>query len=279
MSPSGTSATAPGAPGHRRAPASARGSSGGVSGAMTSASCPVRRRCSSTRSTELLTPLTFGRKLSATIATRTPRECQRRMSARLRWGRRHTKSRGRRYRPDMRSWARVCAAVAVLALVTAGCSRVVAGAAQPDPFRPGVAVTEDGYGIVVGLPDAPAEVEIYTEPQCEHCADFQARFGEDLRSHLRVGQLAVVYRPLTFLDDEYDTDYSAAPPTRCSWPPHPRRRRRRSRRSSRTCGRIRTWPSRNSPTTTSRYWPVRAASTPTSSPRSAPAHPVSTPSR
>jgi protein-disulfide isomerase len=73
-----------------------------------------------------------------------------------------------------------------------------------------VAATEDGYGIVVGLPDAPAEVEIYTEPQCEHCADFQARFGEDLRSHLQSGLLAVVYRPLTFLDDEYDTDYSAA---------------------------------------------------------------------
>ena len=109
----------------------------------------------------------------------------------------------------MRSWARVCAAVAVLALVTAGCSRVVDGAAQPDPLRPGVAATEDGYGIVVGLPDAPAEVEIYTEPQCEHCADFQARFGEDLRSHLQSGLLAVVYRPLTFLDDEYDTDYSA----------------------------------------------------------------------
>ena len=36
----------------------------------------------------------------------------------------------------------------------------------------------------------------------------------------------------------------------------------RSSPSSRTCGRIRAWPSRNSPTTTSRYWPARAASTP-----------------
>ena len=69
-------------------------------------------------------------------------------------------------------------------------------------------VTEDGYGHVVGFPDAPVQVEIYTEPQCEHCADFQARFGEGLRSHIQSGQLAVAYRPLTFLDDEYGTDYS-----------------------------------------------------------------------
>ena len=179
----------------------------------------------------------------------------------------------------MRSWARVCAAVAVLALVTAGCSRVVDGAAQPDPFRPGVAATEDGYGIVVGLPDAPAEVEIYTEPQCEHCADFQARFGEDLRSHLQSGLLAVVYRPLTFLDDEYDTDYSAAAANALFLAAAP------STSASTFQSFVEdVWANqglawRNSPTTTSRYWPVRAASTPTSSPRSAPAHPVSTPSR
>lgn len=102
----------------------------------------------------------------------------------------------------------MCAVVAVLTLALAGCTRVVDGAAQPDPRGPGVMVTEDGYGIVVGFPDAPVQVEIYTEPQCEHCADFQARFGEGLRSHIQSGQLAVVYRPLTFLDDEYGTDYS-----------------------------------------------------------------------
>ena len=33
--------------------------------------CPVRRRCSATRTTEWLTPFTFGRNDSATIAMRT----------------------------------------------------------------------------------------------------------------------------------------------------------------------------------------------------------------
>ena len=43
-----------------------------VLGAITMASCPVSCRCSKTRSTELVTPLTLGRKDSATIATRMP---------------------------------------------------------------------------------------------------------------------------------------------------------------------------------------------------------------
>ena len=64
----------------------------GESGAMTSTSCPVRRRCSITRSTELVTPLTFGRKDSATIATRTSRLSQRRLTTRLRAGVRHANS-------------------------------------------------------------------------------------------------------------------------------------------------------------------------------------------
>ena len=58
----------------------------GLSGAMTKASCPVRRRCSSTRSTELETPLTLGRNDSATIATRTPALSHQRVSRRLRVG-------------------------------------------------------------------------------------------------------------------------------------------------------------------------------------------------
>jgi hypothetical protein len=61
----------------------AGGSPRGLSGAMTSVSWPVRRRCSSTRSTELETPLTLGRNDSATIATRTQSDSHRPVSARL----------------------------------------------------------------------------------------------------------------------------------------------------------------------------------------------------
>jgi protein-disulfide isomerase len=110
----------------------------------------------------------------------------------------------------MRYWRTMCAVLAMLTLALAGCTREVAGFAQPDSHPPGVTLSPDGYGISVGLSDAPVQLEIFTEPQCEHCADFQATYGEGIKSHVRTGLLAVVYRPLTFFDDEYDTDYSAA---------------------------------------------------------------------
>lgn len=53
------------------------------------------------------------------------------------------------------------------------------------------------------------QVEIFTEPQCSHCADLQARYGEEMKAAMEAGRLTVTYRPLTFLDDEYLTDYSA----------------------------------------------------------------------
>ena len=89
---------------------------------------------------------------------------------------------------------------AVLLLVMPGCTRAVTGTAQPDPNKAPVEIVDDGYGIRVGFAEAPIQLEIYTEPQCSHCADLQADFGDQLRHYIAVGQLAVTYRPLTFLD-------------------------------------------------------------------------------
>jgi protein-disulfide isomerase len=85
-------------------------------------------------------------------------------------------------------------------LVAVGCGRQVAGTAQPDPHAPGTTVTEDGYGIIAVDPQAPVQIEIYTEPQCSHCADLQRDFGRQIASYINLGQLAVTYRPMTFLD-------------------------------------------------------------------------------
>ena len=85
-------------------------------------------------------------------------------------------------------------------VATAACTRQLTGTAQPDPNRPPVEIVEDGYGIKIGLVDAPVQLELYTEPQCNHCADLQADFGDQLRHYIVIGQLAVTYRPLTFLD-------------------------------------------------------------------------------
>ncbi|MGV0713769.1 thioredoxin domain-containing protein [Mycolicibacterium sp. XJ662] len=101
--------------------------------------------------------------------------------------------------------SRILAVLAVVvALVAAGCTRHVAGAAEPDPDKPPVELSEDGYGVVAGFDNARAHIEIFTEPQCTHCADLQADFGDQLAYYIAVGRLKITYRPLTFLDTEAD---------------------------------------------------------------------------
>ncbi len=105
---------------------------------------------------------------------------------------------------------RVTHAAALLtatALVVGGCTNQVVGTAVPDPQQPPVALTGDGYGVVAGFDTAPVQLEIFTEPQCSHCADLQDDFGAKMAAYIGMGQLEVTYRPLTFLDS--DSDYSA----------------------------------------------------------------------
>ena len=87
-----------------------------------------------------------------------------------------------------------------LLLATTGCGRTVSGAARPDPQAPGTSITSDGFGIVTGRSDAKAQIEVYTEPQCSHCAHLQGQYGPTLRTLINIGDLAVTYRPVTFLD-------------------------------------------------------------------------------
>lgn len=99
----------------------------------------------------------------------------------------------------VRRWLVVLAALTLLSGV--GCARQVTGNAQPDPVKPMTEVSKDGFGIVAGFPDAPARIEIYTEPQCTHCADLQHDFGDAIRYYIGIGALQVTYRPMTFLDE------------------------------------------------------------------------------
>ena len=100
------------------------------------------------------------------------------------------------------------AMLAVVALSLTGCSRLVDGTAQANGSRPGTEVTGDGWGIRIGYPDARVQIEFFTEPQCPACAQLQHESGDDLARAVATGDLAVTYRPLTFLD-RTGTDYSA----------------------------------------------------------------------
>lgn len=105
---------------------------------------------------------------------------------------------------------RLLALVSTLGLlvVTSGCAKQVTGVPQAASMTVPLAVSQDGFGIVAGFDDAPTKIEIYTEPQCTHCGDLQRDFGDQLAYQLTVGSLQITYRPLTFLDEEYD-GYSA----------------------------------------------------------------------
>jgi protein-disulfide isomerase len=97
---------------------------------------------------------------------------------------------------------------AALFISAVGCSNQVTGTAVQDPAQPPLVVSEDGAGIVAGYPDAPVQIEIFTEPQCDHCAELQHAYGDEIASYINLGQLAVTYRFVTFLDDEPDEEYS-----------------------------------------------------------------------
>jgi protein-disulfide isomerase len=108
----------------------------------------------------------------------------------------------------MRNARAVAVVLSLLLFTVLGCEKQVSGAAQPDRFQPPLALSKDGYGVVAGWNKAPVQLEIFTEPQCNHCAELQKDFGDQLAYYIRVGQLAVTYRPLTFLDKSTD-GYSA----------------------------------------------------------------------
>jgi hypothetical protein len=102
---------------------------------------------------------------------------------------------------DMRIPRTAVAVTAAMVIGAVGCTNQVTGTATMSSTKPPLGLSEDGYGIVAGYPDAPVQIELYTEPQCTHCAELQATHGEDIKRHINLGDLAVTYRPLTFLDD------------------------------------------------------------------------------
>ncbi|MDX1887967.1 DsbA family protein [Mycolicibacterium sp. 050158] len=103
---------------------------------------------------------------------------------------------------------RIAVALALLVALV-GCSRNLAGTPRGDLAPPLVAITDDEFGIRAGLADAPIQLELFTEPQCSHCADLQKDFGDQFAYYLGTGQLAITYRPMTFLDGPATNGHSA----------------------------------------------------------------------
>jgi hypothetical protein len=69
--------------------------------------------------------------------------------------------------------------------------------------------TLDGNGVLLGSPIAPVQLEIFCDPQCPYCAEFESTDGDKLAGALASGRLAITYRWLTFLDGRHHNDVSA----------------------------------------------------------------------
>jgi hypothetical protein len=98
----------------------------------------------------------------------------------------------------MRSCLRVLAAT-TLCLAIFG-----VGSAHADVPRTG-----DDDGVLVGSGSAPVQLEIFCDPQCPYCAEFESTYGDRVAGELAGGRLAVTYRWLMFLDDRHHNDVSA----------------------------------------------------------------------
>ncbi|MCV7329852.1 thioredoxin domain-containing protein [Mycobacterium cookii] len=69
--------------------------------------------------------------------------------------------------------------------------------------------TLDGNGVLVGSPVAPVQLEIFCDPQCPYCAEFESTDGDKLAGAVASGRVAITYRWLTFLDPRHHNDVSA----------------------------------------------------------------------
>lgn len=94
------------------------------------------------------------------------------------------------------------------ALVLAVGSVFAAAPAHAD-VAPGTMLGPDGVSVVLGAAGAPVHLEIFCEPQCPVCAQFEDAANDALRSRLASGELAVTYRWVTFLDDKRRNNKSA----------------------------------------------------------------------
>ena len=97
----------------------------------------------------------------------------------------------------------------VVAMLLGCLSGLVISAGPANAELAGTARTDDGYGVRIGAADAPVQLEVFCEPQCPVCADFEATSNDQLVRELGAHRLAVTYRWLTFLDERRGNDASA----------------------------------------------------------------------
>lgn len=63
--------------------------------------------------------------------------------------------------------------------------------------------TGQGPGYAIGDPDAPVTLVVYSDFSCPHCHDLTATIHRLIDEYVPVGQLRVVYKPISFVNPPY----------------------------------------------------------------------------
>lgn len=62
---------------------------------------------------------------------------------------------------------------------------------------------------ITSVSNGPLQVVAYVDVNCVHCADFEGRHSEQIRSWLDGGEITFEYRTVAYLDRNSSTDYSS----------------------------------------------------------------------
>ncbi len=126
-------------------------------------------------------------------------EARRRLAALLEQRQRQGERRVRR--------ASAATALVLVALVAAGIGVQASRIPTPTgPTPPGVSLTG---GVPVGKATAPVTLDLYEDPQCPVCAQFEAQVGPTIAGWIASGKVAVHYHVISFLDSASTTKYSS----------------------------------------------------------------------
>jgi protein-disulfide isomerase/uncharacterized membrane protein YphA (DoxX/SURF4 family) len=99
------------------------------------------------------------------------------------------------------------AMLALVALVGAGIGIQASRIPAPTgPVPPGASLAD---GVVVGQPGAKVTLDLYEDPQCPICAQFESQVGPTIAGWITSGTVKVHYHVISFLDASSTTKYSS----------------------------------------------------------------------
>jgi protein-disulfide isomerase/uncharacterized membrane protein YphA (DoxX/SURF4 family) len=103
--------------------------------------------------------------------------------------------------------ASAAAALALVALVGIGIG--VEASRIPAPTGPVPAGVSLADGVTVGKASAPVTLDLYEDPQCPVCAQFESQVGPAISGWIDSGKVKVHYHVISFLDSASTTKYSS----------------------------------------------------------------------